>query len=241
MALRKGAAMEKIVKERGSYQGQDQFVLEVLGGKRDGFFLDSGASNGVAGSNTVVLEEEYGWKGICVEPNDSFFQELIRNRTALCLNCCLWSDDTEVEFLEAAGVYGGIVDQYEAKLLDHARSQAASAAHHVDQISTTNKRARSIRGVLREHGAPPVIDYWSLDTEGSELTLLRSFPFDEYGVRVITVEHNYTPARAAIAEILNLRGYRLAREMGIDDGFVRVETPARRSWRNRALLSARMA
>jgi hypothetical protein len=59
-----------------SQYGQDLFVVEALGGQRDGFFLDSGASNGVHFNNTLLLEESFGWRGICIEPNDSFFSEL---------------------------------------------------------------------------------------------------------------------------------------------------------------------
>ena len=52
---------------------------------------------------------------------------------------------------------------------------------------TAKKIARTLRSVLRECEAPPIIDYWSLDTEGSELTLLKSFPFDDYSFRVVTL------------------------------------------------------
>src|SRR5881227_3460487 len=93
------------IAERGSYQGQDRFVLDVLGGMRGGFFLDSGASDGTTGSNTRVLEFEYGWTGICVEPNQDLFDQLARDRRCVCLNCCLCERDTNVEFLEVAGVY----------------------------------------------------------------------------------------------------------------------------------------
>ena len=37
---------------------QDGFVLEVLGALRNGFFLGSGAADGVSLSNTYVLERE---------------------------------------------------------------------------------------------------------------------------------------------------------------------------------------
>ena len=58
-----------------SYQGQDLFVLEVLGGIRGGYFLDSGASNGISGSNSRLLELSFGWTGICIEPNDATFRD----------------------------------------------------------------------------------------------------------------------------------------------------------------------
>ena len=81
-----------------SYQGQDLFVLEVLNEQRGGFFLDSGASNGVQGSNTKLLEASLGWTGICIEPNARMFAELVKNRTSICLNCCLYDTAGTVEF-----------------------------------------------------------------------------------------------------------------------------------------------
>lgn len=202
----------------GSYQGQDRFVIDALGGLRGGFFLDSGASNGRRGSNTWVLEREYGWRGICVEPNDATFAHLVANRACICLDCCLYDRDGPVDFLEAAGVYGGILETYDPAHLAFARQKAAEQS--ADPPISVRKTARTLRAVLAECGAPTVIDYWSLDTEGSELALLRSFPFDDYRVRVLTVEHNNGPVRGAIRALLEARGYVRARTLGIDDGYV---------------------
>jgi FkbM family methyltransferase len=215
-----------------SYQGQDSFVVEVLGGMRGGFFLDSGASDGVNGSNTLLLESEFGWRGICVEPNSRLFTRLASARRAHCANCCLYESEGEVSFLEAAGVYGGIMEHYDRRMLDYARSVAASQPDD----RPVKKPARTLRSVLREFGAPRVLDYWSLDTEGSELALLRAFPFDEYVVRVLTVEHNLTPVRERIRQFLEAQGYRRVRELGIDDGYVLGARPRHSPWRSRAWL-----
>jgi FkbM family methyltransferase len=216
-----------------SYQGQDLFVLETLDGLRGGFFLDSGASDGVRGSNTLLLESEFGWSGICVEPNARLFARLVRARRCACVNCCLYDRPGEVEFFEAAGVLGGILAEYHPGLLQQARDLVASGLG-TGGGSTVTKQARTVRSVLREHGAPPVIDYWSLDTEGSELAILESFPFDEYAVRVLTVEHNGTPERSRIRQLLETRGYRRVREMGIDDAYVLGASAQRPAWRSRA-------
>jgi hypothetical protein len=214
-----------VTAESHSYQGQDRFVLEVLGGLRGGFFLDSGASDGVSGSNTLLLESAFGWRGICVEPNTSLFARLAGARQCACVNCCLYDRPADVAFIEAAGVFGGIVDEYDPRLLRYARSVAGG-----DLVVT--KRARTIGSILRDLSAPRVIDYWSLDTEGSELAILRSFPFDEYAVRVLTVEHNLTGTREQIRRFLEQRGYRRVRLLGIDDGYVLDAAPS--AWRSRA-------
>lgn len=216
-----------------SYQGQDLFVLEILDGLRGGYFLDSGASNGVRGSNSLLLEEAYGWQGLCVEPNAATFAELVRNRRCRCVSCCLYDRDDEVAFVEAAGVLGGILDAYDP---DHLR-------YTQDLLGTTwqtvPKPARTLRAVLREAGAPPIIDYWSLDTEGSELAILASFPFDEFRFRVLTVEHNYTPAREQIHALLERHGYQRVRSFGIDDGYVWNGDLPSSAWRSAAWRSPR--
>jgi len=63
--------------------GQDRLILELLGGLRGGFFLDSGASDGVRSSNTYLLETAFDWDGICVEPNDAFFAALAACRSEI--------------------------------------------------------------------------------------------------------------------------------------------------------------
>jgi Methyltransferase FkbM domain len=224
-----------------SYQGQDRFVLEALGGLRNGYFLDSGASDGLKGSNTWLLESDYGWSGICVEPNGDSFRKLERNRACICLNCCLYDQDQTVEFLEVAGVYGGIISEYDPRQLRFTRGMLRERWPENSPPPTVSKQARTIRAVLGSVSAPKTIDYWSLDTEGSEVALLRSFPFDEYRLRVLTVEHNNGPMREQIRILLEARGYVRVRALGIDDGYILADEigsgtgeATGRSWRSGA-------
>jgi FkbM family methyltransferase len=219
---------------RGSSQlGQEFFVLEVLGGMRNGFFLDSGASDGVRASNTYLLEFAFGWRGICIEPDKTFFAELVRNRNCFCLNCCLYEREGIVDFVEA-NTLGGILDEYHPAHLEYAKKSFNIPEDADGKPATVRKEARTIRSVLRECAAPPVIDYWSLDTEGSELAILKSFPFDEYSFRVLTVEHNRLPVRDQIREFLESRGYQRIKEMGIDDCYVKGTNLSNSSWRSNA-------
>jgi FkbM family methyltransferase len=221
-----------------SYQGQDLFVLEALRGLRGGFFLDSGASNGVAGSNTLLLESLFGWTGICIEPNAKFFAELVGNRACVCLNCCLYDREEQVDFFEAAGVYGGVMQEYDPKFLRFVQRTLEVREQGIP--STVNKSARTIESVLLEYRAPRVIDYWSLDTEGSEFKILQSFPFDHFRFRVLTVEHNYTSAREKIRVLLNNHGYTRVKSLGIDDCYMWNEGKYNRAWRSRAWARGRL-
>lgn len=42
---------------------------------------------------------------------------------------------------------------------------------------------------------PKIIDYLSIDTEGSEFDILSNFNFKEFKFRIITCEHNFGPNR----------------------------------------------
>src|SRR5260370_10835164 len=48
---------------------QDLWVSYELGERREGFFVEFGATNGIANSNTWLLEKTYNWRGILAEPN----------------------------------------------------------------------------------------------------------------------------------------------------------------------------
>ncbi len=71
--------------------------------------------------------------------------------------------------------------------------------------------------------APAEIDYLSIDTEGSELEILRAFDFDRWNVRLISVEHNHTPLRQPLYDLLTARGYvrKWPELSAFDDWYVR--------------------
>jgi FkbM family methyltransferase len=125
-----------------------------------GYFVDVGAHDGIVHSNTYALEQ-LGWTGICVEPNTEAYVLLYHNR-----NCRLEhtaaSDHGGTLMFDGVRVYPGAPDVPCARLVD----------------------------LLERNGAPPVIDYLSIDVEGHELEVLAGMGFDRWHVRVATIEHN---------------------------------------------------
>lgn len=223
IALRRGQIMAPAAEDRPpedglerrsvSQLGQDLWVLRNSGFKRNGFFVEFGATDGVRLSNTFILENEFAWKGICAEPNPALFEQLQRNRNCLTVSDCIGGQTgQEVEFV-LADAFGGIADYAFAD--QHAeRRQAFRTDGHVMLVTTI-----SLNDFLRKYGAPHEIDYLSIDTEGSEYEILSHFPFDQWRIRLITVEHNGTPMRDRIAELLEGLGYRRT-EAGFDDWYV---------------------
>jgi len=65
---------------------QDMFVISMLDGKRDGTFLEIGSADGIDLNNTYLLEKDFGWKGICIEYDEKFIDNLKAVRTSKILH-----------------------------------------------------------------------------------------------------------------------------------------------------------
>lgn len=63
----------------------------------------------------------------------------------------------------------------------------------------------SLFDLLREHGAPARVDFLSIDTEGSELEILREFDFSSTRFSAITIELNQNANE--ITSLLSSHGY----------------------------------
>jgi FkbM family methyltransferase len=170
----------------------DLFVLDVLNAKRNGFFVEAGALDGIHVSNTLLLEQDYGWSGLCVEPDPELFEKLCRNRLCACANACLYDQPGEVEFMGSARGWGGVVSHL-----------AESKRDHWGRGQPIRIPAIPLATLLDQHNAPTVIDYLSLDTEGSEYMILKDFPFDRFRFRVMSIEGR------SCNDLLTGKGYRL--------------------------------
>ena len=75
---------------------QDLVVLSELDFKRNGFFVDFGAMDGVVASNSYILEKDFGWRGILVEPAKCWHKDLRNNRNSHIETNCVWRDSESV-------------------------------------------------------------------------------------------------------------------------------------------------
>ncbi|MFC4671060.1 FkbM family methyltransferase [Seohaeicola nanhaiensis] len=197
-----------------SQLGQELWVLEQTGHKRGGFFVEFGATDGVILSNSLLLETEFGWQGICAEPNPAFFAKLKRNRSCIVAPDCIMGQSGEVVEFILADEYGGVADFAEAD------AHVARRAAFRDEGAVLRLTTISLDDFLKKYDAPRHIDYMSIDTEGSEYEILRTFPFQDWDIRLLTIEHNFTPLRGQIRELLEGHGYACT-EREWDDWYVK--------------------
>ena len=181
--------------------GQDLWVLEKLNWLRDGYFVEFGATDGVLLNNSWLLEKYFGWKGICAEPNPKFLEKLKKNRQCHISDKCVFSSSNQkVEFV-LADVFGGI------KHFGDEDSHKAKRDSYEENGEIMNVDTISLVDLLKQYDAPAEIDYLSIDTEGSEFEILNAFDWEEYSIKCITVEHNFTPLRQEIRDLLTSKGY----------------------------------
>lgn len=200
------------IREARSQIGQDLFALVASDFKRNGFFVEIGATNGIELSNTWVLERSLDWSGILVEPAKMWGKELRANREAAIDDRAVWTQSgISLQFLEASVL--STLSEFSERG-DHQRS---GTSYEVTTVTP--------KDLLVQHGAPNSIDFLSVDVEGAELHVLRSFPFDEYSVGSVCVEHNFTGDREKIDQLLAGKGFKkvLARYSTIDSWFVSPE------------------
>lgn len=208
-----------------SKEGQDRWVTQMLNDKAEGYFVDVGASNGVSNNNSYVFEKELGWKGICVEPSPVLrsFPTLVQTRDCICENVCIYDHKGEVDFIargrkiEVSGIH---YENASNNILAN-----VAAGHGLIKVPCI-----TLMQLLEKHKAPKVIDYLSLDTEGSEWDILKDFDFSKYTFLIITVENNYhgeedeekeKRARDNIRELLKNNGYIWKKELWFgEDWFI---------------------
>ncbi|WP_431237360.1 FkbM family methyltransferase [Mycolicibacterium aichiense] len=191
--------LEYLPKSQSQYR-QDLFVLSQLDFTNGGFFVEFGATDGIGLSNTYLLEKEFGWTGILAEPARTWHTALRSNRTATIETRCVWKDsDSMLDFNEVDNAGLSTIASYSDIDL-HQPARRHGTAYTVATISLSD--------LLEKHNAPKVIDFLSIDTEGSEFEILSSFDFSKHSFRVITCEHNHTPMRGEIFKLLTDNGYR---------------------------------
>lgn len=172
-----------------------------------GYFVEAGAHDGVGDSQTLALER-IGWEGLCVEPS-SYFDGLLKSPRRCHKSDAVLAgrDGEQVTFREVTGTeLSGIVSHFG----DHWDRESRP---HRDRVMT----GTSLTTLLSRYGAPSIIEYLCLDTEGSEHEILSGHDFSKYRFCVIQVEYNGVPSRReSMTRLLVSKGMYLTDDNGTD-------------------------
>jgi FkbM family methyltransferase len=195
--------------------GQDVFVLDYLNNIKNGYFVEVGALEGIILSNTLLLEKHYEWKGICIEPSPVEYSQLIQNRRCVCSNKAAYSKSgLLMDFVKKEdGLLSGLKDTFDFNFFKD------SPIHSIIKVETS-----TLTDILDTHNAPHNIHYLSIDTEGSEVEILKGIDFSKYIFKIISIEHgNRVQSSIEQRAILESNGYRFLKQNDFDDYYVYIQ------------------
>ena len=172
--------------ERYSSQaGQDKIIKDIFfNNKRNGFFVEIGAYDGIDGSNCYHFERYLNWDGIAIEPSNIQFEKLQKNRRCKLMNYAVSEESKEVEFIDViegltqmSGINNSFFERNKNIILNNRESKT---------------RSINIKTITFDQVVPKntTIDYLSIDIEGGEMALVNSINYNDYDIKVITVENN---------------------------------------------------
>jgi FkbM family methyltransferase len=202
-----------------SQHGQDRFCYEkFFQNKKDGFFLEIGALDGIRLSNTYFYEK-MGWSGICVEPSPKKFSLLEKNRNCICEKAAVSNiSGQKLSFMDIHG-YGeglsGIVEKYNKKHRDRIQREIKNPNNlgfELVEVETI-----SFNDLLEKHDIVNV-DLCSIDIEGGELDVLKSIDFSRFKIGILIVENNYNDQE--MRNFMSSSGYELKARISCDDIYV---------------------
>lgn len=184
-------------------------VASLFACKREGYFIDLAANAFKFLSNTLMLERDFGWGGICIEANREYIYGLASRRCSTVWAAVGAPKDKQINFCtEEKGVVGHV-----------------EATAHSKQGRCRGKMEgfflASFGDILRKVQAPKVIDYMSLDVEGAEQMVMEEFPFDEYKIMLMSIETTTEP----LQESLKKHGYQFLKKVGADHWWVHSSLP----------------
>jgi FkbM family methyltransferase len=160
----------------------DKFYNEIVFNKKNGFFVEIGALDGVCYSQSYFFEKYLNWNGIVVEPNPIWYDKIIENRKCKIATTPV-SDISQVETFVCREE-----PAFSSLKKDTLYFQNSPILSEYDLESLT------LTDLLKKHNAPKIIDFISVDVEGSELIILNKFlEENEYFVNLISFEYwNYS-------------------------------------------------
>lgn len=190
--------------------GEDIVLLRCFQDQSAGIWVDVGANHPVNDSVTKNFSD-IGWTGINIEPVVSFHAALVEQRPHDVNLLAAVSDETgEMIFHQ---------NQSNLDLSTFDDDLAARYRQQGDDVIDVEVPVVRLDTVCAEYLEGAVIDFLKVDTEGHELSVLRSHDFQQFPTRVVVAEA--TPERlSGITGLLAERDMRFVTFDGLNAWFV---------------------
>tara|TARA_B100001540_G_scaffold186938_1_gene164903 strand:+ start:147 stop:896 length:750 start_codon:yes stop_codon:yes gene_type:complete len=171
----------------------DKKLMDLIGRKKNGIFLEVGAYNGLSESVSLRFEKELNWTGILIEPNPLHFKFLRKNRKKnKCINSlCLSNKYKNSElYIKNLNQMSYIVDKknnfFFNKYPIHKINELASKSNSGD-FMLYKCNVDTLDNIFLKNNIKK-IDLAIIDVEGSEIDLLEGINFDRVYIEYMGIE-----------------------------------------------------
>ena len=193
----------------------DKYIAEYFPKGYIGNCVEVGVADGQKGSNTLYFEEA-GWDALCIDPIPSHVEAAKKIRKNV------------VEF--ACGASGGEQDFYVFDIGDNNILSSLSGlepdpkllvshGHLINKCSTIEVNVRTLGFILSNSGWPSEIDFISIDTEGTELDVLKGINFAMTDIKLLVVENNHNEPE--IEGYLKCLGWKKDQRYFVNDFYIK--------------------
>lgn len=165
-----------------SQYGQDELLNQLLN-KKNGFFIDIGAHDGISFSNSYLFETELEWNGICIEPLPNVFKKLQKNRKCILENCAISDIEGILDFVAIEG-YHEMLSGFNREEIAQTSILLNSGSYEIIKVNTFR-----LDTILNKHNIK-YADFCSIDTETTEINVLKSINWNNYQIEYLCVERN---------------------------------------------------
>lgn len=157
----------------------DLFYKDIIfKNKKDGYFVEVGALDGMIMSQSYLFEKVLNWKGIVVEPNPVWKDALFSHRECNVSTEAI-SDKRGVSTFECREIpaFSGL-------------KSSVNDARMSNIINEFDVKTITLCDLFDKFNAPEEIDWVSIDTEGAELVILQQFFLEnkKYKINLLSFE-----------------------------------------------------
>jgi FkbM family methyltransferase len=177
-----------------SQDGQDSVIYHTFFKHScNGVFLEVGAADGISNSNTYAFENDLGWRGLLIEASVSAFEKLSKRTdraNSAKIHGAIGPKEGNATFIDIKGPQSQLSCIKEFASSEHLdRIDREMNATGGGEIKETLIHVKPLSAWLSMNGIFH-INFFSLDVEGAELSVLKTVDFARFVFDVITVETN---------------------------------------------------
>jgi FkbM family methyltransferase len=188
-------AIPKTHKEKpmdATYYGQfnppvDALIRSYFPDQQKGNCIEVGAVDGIFVSNTLHFERN-GWDALCIEPIPQYYAKLKQNRKNALNYAAASANSDDVKFT-VVNMSNDNQSSISGLEVDERLMESHSPLNPTKEVISV--KTRRLDWCIENYFNHETIDFISIDTEGNELDVLKSFDVNKYNIKLLIIENNF--------------------------------------------------